>query len=228
MNEIYFFINLLMSMCGTVIIYKIWGKTGLVVWISIATIIANLQVLKTVDLFGMQTTLGNALVGTSFLATDIINEKWGAKESKKAVLIALFVLIFFTFAMQLNLLFIPSESDTVHASLALLFSQSPRVCFASIVVFATSNLLDTYFYAKIKAKFPSKSMLWLRNNGSTLLSQLIDTFLFTFVAFAGVLPKDVLVEIFVSTYLIKIIISLFDTPFLYLADKIKLGVTKNG
>ncbi len=57
-----------------------WGKTGLYVWVAISTIIANVQVLKTVSIFGMVATLGNIVYATSFLATDILSENHGRRK----------------------------------------------------------------------------------------------------------------------------------------------------
>ena len=59
----------------------------------------------------------------------------------------------------------------------------------------------------------------IRNNWSTILSQLIDNLVFTTIAFYGVYPIDVMFNIFLSTYIIKFIVALCDTPFVYIADK---------
>ncbi|MGL4672970.1 queuosine precursor transporter, partial [Cetobacterium sp.] len=61
--------------------------------------------------------------------------------------------------------------------------------------------------------------LWIRNNGSTMVSQLVDNVLFTSLAFAGVFPINIMFEIFLSTYILKWIVAAMDTPFLYLATK---------
>ncbi|KDE22505.1 hypothetical protein EF83_17085, partial [Bacillus subtilis] len=65
--------------------YKGFGKMGLFVWIGFATVCANLQVVKTVELFGLTATLGNVMYGTIFFATDVLNEKYGPAEARKAV-----------------------------------------------------------------------------------------------------------------------------------------------
>ena len=62
--------------------------------------------------------------------------------------------------------------------------------------------------------------LWLRNNGSTCLSQLADTIVFTTLAFWGVYETGVFISILVTTYLFKVIVAFMDTPFIYLARKI--------
>ena len=73
-------------------------------------------------------------------------------------------------------------------------------------------------------------MLWVRNNGSTLTSQLINTVLYTIFAFAGTYDRPTILSIMLSSYLIFIVTSLLDTPFLYLARHIakKKGLGKYG
>ena len=75
------------------------------------------------------------------------------------------------------------------------------------------------YMKKSENSFLKKSFIWLRNNGSTMLSQLIDNIVFTTIAFYGVYPLEVMFNIFLSTYIIKFIVAICDTPFIYLADK---------
>ena len=88
-----------------------------------------------------------------------------------------------------------------------------------MVAYLISQHLDVWIFNKIKQKTGGK-MLWLRNNGSTLISQLVDSAIFTIIAFAGVYP---LWELMLFTYIIKVIVAVLDTPFMYLAKKIKYG-----
>ena len=62
------------------IMYKTFGKTGLFAWVAVATILANIQVTKTIEIIGLTATLGNSLYASTFLATDILNEKYGRKK----------------------------------------------------------------------------------------------------------------------------------------------------
>ena len=81
-------------------------------------------------------------------------------------------------------------------------------------------MLDVHLYMLIKKCLPSDKFLWLRNNAATMISQLFDTIIFTCIAFAGVFSNGVVLQLCVTTYLIKILIALLDTPFLYIAKKI--------
>lgn len=220
MNEVLFFLTIIINFSGILLAYKLFGKAGLFSWIALATVLTNIEVLKNVDMFSMSLTLGNVLYGTTFLATDILNEMYGVKEARKGVYIGLFAMILFTIMTQVNLLFIPNEVDFASDAMKTLFTLTPRLCIASLIAFFISNILDTHIFDVLKRKYKA---LYVRNNVSTMISQLIDNIIFTFLAFGGVFPLGVLGEIIFTSYIIKLVISACDTPFIYLARKIKGG-----
>jgi len=76
---------------------------------------------------------------------------------------------------------------------------------------------DVWAYDFWRKRFPGLRLIWLRNNASTMVSQFIDSTVFTVLAFWGVFPVSVLVQIFWTTYLLKWIVGVADTPFIYLA-----------
>jgi queuosine precursor transporter len=201
------------------IMYRLFGRTGLFVWIGIATILANLQVVKTIEIFGLTATLGNAMYGSAFLVTDILNERFGKKEAQKAVWLGFFTLIIMTIIMQLSLIFQPHPDDIAQESLSTIFGLIPRIALGSLAAYLVSQFADVYFFSFLKKKFPTDAQFWIRNNGSTMISQLLDTLVFTSIAFLGTFPLDIWLEIFITTYLLKWIISILDTPFGYLAKR---------
>lgn len=219
MNELLFFVTIVINFIGILLAYKLFGKIGLFAWIALATVIANIEVTKCVDMFGFSLTLGNVIYGSTFLATDMLSEFYGGKEARKGVFIGFFATIMFTVISQINLLFVPNSQDFVSDAMKTLFSLTPRLCVASMAAYLVSNVLDTYTYDWIRKRFPNQ--LWLRNNGSTMTSQLVDSFLFTFAAFYGVFDMAMLVELSITTYLLKVIIAACDTPFLYVARNIR-------
>lgn len=205
-----------------VLIEKLFKKEGLYAWISIATVVANILVCKSIDLLGFTTNLGNVLFASSFLATDIMSEKYGYKESKKAIVLAVFSQIIFLISTQIGLLYIPSSVDQVDESMHNLFSINLRVSIASITMYLVSNLLDIYLFEKIKKKIPGK--LWIRNNVSTMISNSLENYLFTFMAFIGIYNFGTMISIATVASILEIIIAATDTPFLYLSKKeINLG-----
>lgn len=220
MNEILFIITILVNFISILITYKLFNKTGLFVWVAISTIIANIEATKCVDIFNMSLTLGNVAYSTVFLATDILSEIYGGKEARKAVRIGFFSMIVFTILTQIDLLYTPNSQDLVNESMHIIFGFMPRLCFASLLTYIISNTLDTYLYEFIKNKFPENKYLWIRNNASTMISQLIDSILFTIVAFLGIYSFDVIVNLIIVTYIIKFVVAVLDTPFIYIAKMI--------
>ena len=96
---------------------------------------------------------------------------------------------------------------------------------ASFAVYLISQLTDVWLYhrwwAWCRKRFgDSRKGLWIRNNGSTMISQLLNTLLYTFFAFYGTYSTGTLVSIFLSSYIIYFIISILDTPIVYLCRMI--------
>jgi uncharacterized integral membrane protein (TIGR00697 family) len=201
--------------------YKLFGKSGLFVWIAISSIIANIQVNKSIELIGLTATLGNSVYGSIFLATDILNEKYGAKEANRSVVFGFSSSIVMLVTMSLSLLFIPSVNDYAQDSLITLFNPAIRIVLGSLLAYLVAQFLDIKLFNVIKRKLPSNKYMWVRNNVSTILSQGVDTIIFVTIAFLFVYEASILLQIYASTFILKVIIALIDTPFLYIAKKIK-------
>ncbi len=224
-NEILSIISGLVIFVGILLFYRFFGKAGMFIWMGLAVILANIQVMKTISVFGYVTAMGNVIYATTYLATDILNEIYGKKEARRAVFAGFFVLVFFTIIMQLTLHFIPDSSDVLDPSLQTIFGFLPRIVVASISAYLVSQLIEVWLYARLKNAMQGKR-LWLRNNLCGFLSQLLDNATFTWIFFVGFfglfgwgqeLPGTVIVEIFVTSLIIKYFVSLCDTPFLYFA-----------
>ena len=205
--------------------YRLFGKTGLYCMSAIATVLANIEVAILINAFGMEQTLGNVLFASTFLVTDILSECEGKKAANKAVWISIFSSVFFLLLSQSWMLYKPSPNDGVMDSIIGVFSNTPRLIVASLLVYAISQLFDVWLYHKwwefTNKKFGNhRKYLWLRNNGSTLISQILNTFLFTVAAFAGTLEFKTLMSVFISSYIIYIVTSLLDTPVVYWARRI--------
>ena len=79
MNIFLAILGIILCFGSIVLIEKFLGKEGLYVWVSVATIIANIIVCKTIEIGGLTTTLGNIMFASNYLATDILSEKYGMK-----------------------------------------------------------------------------------------------------------------------------------------------------
>ncbi|SDL68162.1 queuosine precursor transporter [Sediminibacillus halophilus] len=218
-NEILWILFALINFVMLLVVYRIFGKPGLFVWIGMSTVVANIQVVKTIELFGLTATLGNIIYGTAFLATDILNEKYGKQEAKKAVWLGFSTLIAMTLMMQVALLFKPGVDDIAQEAMETLFGLAPKIAAGSLAAYIISQYFDVWIYAQLKRIFPDSKYLWLRNNGSTMVSQLLDSAVFCGIAFFGEYPPGVWMEIFFTTYIIKFLVAAIDTPFLYWAKR---------
>ncbi|MBQ1367804.1 MAG: queuosine precursor transporter [Firmicutes bacterium] len=220
-NELIFIITVLIYLGSVLGLYKLFGKNGLYAFAIFGTLLGNIAVCKNVDIFGVATTAGNVLYASTFLVTDILSEKYGKKDAAKAVLYSFSVMVLWLLGTQLILWFTPNENDYINESLKVVFGLVPRITIASLAGFIISQNLDVFLYHLIWSKTGnSKAKLWLRNNGSTLTSQLIDTVIFTTLAFWGVYPTNVFFSILITTYVFKAVVALLDTPFMYLSRKI--------
>jgi uncharacterized integral membrane protein (TIGR00697 family) len=200
--------------------YRLFGKKGLFAWISLATLLANLQVLKTIELAGIVATLGNTIYLTIYMATDMLNEKYGEREARNAVWIGFFALLTATVTMQMALVFQPQPEDVAQGHLEALFGFMPQLALASLSAFLVSQFLDVKLFSWLKLKYQDK--FWIRTNGSTLISQLVDTLVFCTIAFATMYPFEIWLQIFISTYLLKMLLSILSTPIMYWMRSLKV------
>lgn len=218
MNELLCVVTLIISFSLVILSYKFMGKTGLFLWIAIATIVSNIQTVKIVNVFGVESSLGTILYGSTFLATDILNLKYGKKEAKKTILIGFFTMVVMTTFMSLCLKYTPSTNDFAQESLLTIFTVNIRITIASLIAFVISQFIDTILFQKLHKKY---NKLWLSNNVSTMICQIIDTIIFCMITYYGLIDVKVIFQIIISMYMFKFIIALCDTPYIYIANKIK-------
>lgn len=224
-NELLLVLSLLVINTVVVVLLKLFQEQGLYLWTIIATIAANIEVLIVVNAFGMEQTLGNILFASTFLVTDICSEIYGKESAKKAVYMGIATSVLFILITQSWMLYHPNANDWAAPHIRTIFSNTPRLMLVGIGVYVIVQFFDVWAYHKWWALTnrlcgDRKKFLWLRNNGSTLISQLLNTILFTCGAFWGKFDTSTLISIMLSSYVIFLVTSLLDTPFVYWARKI--------
>lgn len=224
-NEILLMASIVILYGAVILMYKFFGTTGIICWTCIATVLANIEVLRVVEAFGVEQTLGNVLFATTFLVTDIIHENHGAEEAKKAVRLSIVASIIFVVISQSWLLYDPASTDWAGDAFETIFANTPRLVGASLAVYAICQFLDVHLYGKwwelTERKCGDRNrFLWLRNNLSTLISQAVNTVLYNVAAFAGIYDFHTLVSLCIGGYIIFVITSLCDTPVVYMCRKI--------
>jgi len=221
-NEVLLIVTLLVLYSSVLLWFRLFGASGLMAFTVFATIAANIEVLILVQAFGMEMTLGNILFASTFLVTDILSEIAGKKQAQQAVWIGIAANVLFVLVTQSWLLYVPSTNDWVTPSMKVIFTNTPRLMLASLSVYAIVQVFDVWLYHKWWAltqrlSGDRRGFLWVRNNGSTLVSQLLNAILYTLFAFYGMYDIPSLVSIILSSYVIFIFTSLLDTPIVYWA-----------
>lgn len=217
-NFIIFLIYLLITFFLTVLCFKKFGKYGLYIWICISVIICNIQTIKVTEVFGMMISLGNISYGSIFLCTDILSEKYGRDATNRATMLSFITMIIFTILMQIFLKYQPSSADFSQTSLITIFSCMPRITIGSLLAYYTSQMCDAKIYTYLKNKY---NKVWISNNVSTFISQIVDTLIFVTIAFWGTMDCSSIISLMITMILFKWIIAILDTPFMILVTKIK-------
>lgn len=218
MNELLFFLSLIAAFSAVVGAARYFREHGLIAWIAVATVLANVLVPKQITLFGLNVTMGNIMFASTYLCTDILSELYGIEKSKKAVQIGLISALLYVAVTQVAVLFRANELDIIRGSMEELFTMSARVTIASVTMFFLANLADIYLFDALKRKFPNA--LWLRNNVSTIICNCTENFFFTIAALYGIYSMQDCISIAAATCAVEMIIAVCDTPFLYMAKRV--------
>ena len=223
--------------CGVAILasLRIFGLYGLYMYITVAVICGNIQVLKATKFFFSPepVALGTILFASTYMCTDIITEHYGPTYARKAVLLSFAAMLLTTIIMILTLGWQPLQSNIVgenfqhfadaHNAMLILFMPVPAIFCASISAYVISQYNDIWLFHLLHKRSGNKH-LWLRTNISTILSALIDNIIFSTLAWVVLAPTPVdsyslIYTYILGTYVLRIILAIFNTPFVYMAGK---------
>ena len=222
-QEFLWLTTLALDLALTVLMFRAFGRDGLLGCIVLAILLANLQGPKLTMIFGFQTSLGVIFYSGIFFATDLLSEKYGRADAGKAVLIGFAVSCIIVLMLSMALMFQPTDqpgtaefSQRIQTSFENILDFTPRFVFGSLLAYFISQSLDVWLFHWIKTKTKGR-WLWLRNNVSTMISQLVDTALYSFVVWWGVVDLETAIQLGLVKYAFKIVIAAIDTPFIYWA-----------
>ena len=222
-QELLWFTTLFVDLTCTLLLYRFFGKAGLQIAIAVAIILANLQGPKLTMIFGLQTSLGVIFYSSIFFATDVLSENYGKAAANKAVRMGFAVSVIVLIMLSLALLYLPSSdpgaaefSASIHNAFATIVDYTPRFIFGSLLAYYVSQHFDVWAFHKIKS-LTGERWLWLRNNGSTLASQIVDTTIYSLVAWWGIVDLKTAIALGAAKYVFKLVIAMIDTAFLYWA-----------
>lgn len=179
-----------------------------------ATLASGVMATKLFNLFGIAMPAGVIVFPITFLVTDVINEVWGKNEANNTVKLGFISNVLFTLFIYISIILPPFKFWELQTEFETVLGSVPRITLAGLITFAISQTLDVHIFHKLKVKHDGKK-LYIRNNVSTITSQLVDSFTFIFLAFVGTIP---LLEIFKTAFIqwtVKVVLALLDTPFCY-------------
>lgn len=181
-------------------------------------IVAELTGGKLIDVFGVPMSIGILPWPIVFITTDLINEYFGEKGVKKLSLITA-GLIVYTFIILFFAIKIPSTgiSSVSTEQFTAVFGQSQLIIIGSIAAFLVSQLIDVSIFHFVKNRTGNK-MIWLRSTGSTVISQLFDSFIVLGIAFylPGIMDTKTYIISGFTGYSVKLVIAVLMTPMIYL------------
>lgn len=163
-------------------------------------------------------SVGILTVPLMFLITDIVADVWGKKTTRDFINIGVITMLVMIVLTIISVQLPPAPRFMeMNESYKSIFTVSIRMAIASILAFYLAQMHDLWAFHFWKAKTKGK-WLWLRNNLSTIVSQLIDSSVFMFVAFyhPSDFPTSLVVKLIIPYYIFKILFALLDTPLVYL------------
>jgi uncharacterized integral membrane protein (TIGR00697 family) len=176
--------------------------------LTIAAVLAS----KVVMFAGVVFPAGIIAYSVTFLMSDTISEIWGRKAANTVVISGFISLVVVFVLIRVSIVMPAAPFWQMQDAFSGLLGSSSRIIIASLTAYLISQYHDVWLYHLLKNK-TSGRFLWLRNNASTAVSQLMDSVIFIVIAFYGVMP---IVPLILGQWLIKLVIAALDTPFVYL------------
>ena len=178
-------------------------------------IVANIVSAKIVTFWGLVIPAAIVAYPLTFLMTDVIGEIWGKQQANQTVKIGFWCQLVSLVLIGLAILLPVAPFADNQEQFKGIMASSFRVVCASMVAYLCSQSWDVWIFHKIREK--SVKNKWIRNNVSTMTSQIIDTAIFITIAFIGKVPN--IWVMILSQYLIKVVYALIDTIPFYLMTK---------
>jgi uncharacterized integral membrane protein (TIGR00697 family) len=192
--------------------------TGLFVAILLVSEITST---KLIQIWFVQTAGAFILFPISYIMSDILTEVYGYARARRVMWIGFSSLVLMSLVL-IAVEFLPA-APSWHNQQAydVILGFVPRISFASIVAYWVGGFANDFTLAKMKLLTKGK-MLWTRTIGSTVVGQAVDSFLFIGIAFYGIIPNAIILQIAFTQYLLKVAYETLATPLTYyVVNKLK-------
>lgn len=217
MNELIFFLHLLIVIIFTFASLRL-GKEALVVWLVLQSVMANVFVLKQTVLFSLQVTCSDVYAVGSFITLNLMQEFFEVRLAKRAIWIAVLSQSAFLIMSQMHILYMPGPDDFSQNAFTTILQFYPRILTASIIVFFVVQQMDVKVFQVLKTMIPNVAFVW-RNLLGLILSQIVDTLLFSLLALWGIVYS--LGDVIIMALAIKGLLIALSVPFTSLVKYFK-------
>lgn len=180
---------------------------------------ANLLGSKLVSIWGITVSIGVFIIPVTFVTIDLLTELYGREIATTTVIIGLAIQLYVLLLIYLGELIPCIPSRDINKAYEQMFALTPRMILASITAYTASQYVGVRIYSLCK-KFTEGKYLWLRNNTAGIVSQFIDVSIFMFIFLYSVIPTIEIIKTGIAIFFVKIILTLCDTPFVYLGKYI--------
>jgi queuosine precursor transporter len=169
---------------------------------------------KVATVWGFTFGAGVLFFPISYIFNDVLTEVYGYARARKVVWAGFGAIIFASFMSWVVVSLPPSPDWDGQSAYEMVFGQTPRIVFASLLAFFVGEFANSYVLAKMKVKTGGR-YLWARTIGSTIVGEAVDSAVFYPVAFLYVWPTDLVMQVMLSNYTIKVLWEALVTPVTY-------------
>jgi uncharacterized integral membrane protein (TIGR00697 family) len=169
---------------------------------------------KVANVWGFTFGAGVLFFPLSYLFGDILTEVYGYARSRKVVWAGFGAMIFAALMSEFIRRLPGAEGWEHQQSFDVIFGLAPRVALASLMGYLVGEFMNSFVLAKMKVYSEGKH-LWMRTIGSTIVGEAVDSVIFYPIAFFGVWPNSLVLEVMISNYVVKVVWEIMMTPFTY-------------
>ena len=214
-NELLF---LILSLLGPLLIVftLYFGRESLFVVIAVNLILVSALGSEIISLVGAVTNAGNVFYALAIFALAILHELYGKKTARRAVWVGFIGVVIFVVMTQVTIQFAGSAfSQVPQGSFEIVFEQIPRIAFASSIAYLIAAHFFVWLYDRLRRKLVGFRLMGIAYLASVFAMQVVDSAVFFSVAFGGLMPAGILLQIMAVGFLSKFAVAIVSTPFLY-------------
>jgi queuosine precursor transporter len=169
---------------------------------------------KVATVWGFTFGAGVLFFPVSYIFNDVLTEVYGYARARKVVWAGFGAIIFASFMSWVIVALPPAAGWKDQAAYQSVFGQTPRIVLASLTAFFVGEFSNSYVLAKLKIRTAGRH-LWVRTIGSTVVGEAVDSVIFYPVAFLGVWEPQLVLQVMISNYMIKVAWEAVITPVTY-------------